>query len=62
VTGPRQPALPPHPGLTVRIYSVNQATLERTEIRKRTALPADETPMLSMTWPPCRCPQHRGAR
>lgn len=53
----RQPArLPDHPGLAIRVYTVNPLTGERTPMTQRVVLPAATQPMTTAAWPPCSCP------
>lgn len=49
-----------HPGLTISVYRINPATLERTPVRTRTLAPLD-MPVMSLAFPPCECPQCRTA-
>ena len=45
-----------HPGLTITVYRINGATLERTPMGSRTLLPPAE-PAMSLAFPPCECPR-----
>lgn len=51
---------PPHPGLTIRIYTVNPRTLERTSQYARRTLEPAKVPLAVSAWPPCSCPQCGG--
>lgn len=52
------PPLPAHPGLTMRVYTVNPKTKQITSDSEQVAVPPSPTPMLSSNWPPCRCGWH----
>lgn len=47
---------PRHPGLTIKIYSVNPETLKRGPVTLFTVPPA-RSPMYSSAYPECRCPR-----
>ncbi|SER55586.1 hypothetical protein SAMN05421870_102465 [Streptomyces qinglanensis] len=47
-----------HPGLTIKIYTVNSKTLERGPATLYT-LPPARGPMDSSTYPVCECPRCR---
>ncbi|WNI19244.1 hypothetical protein [Actinacidiphila sp. ITFR-21] len=51
----------PHPGLTLRVYTVDAATGARTSGRPKTAVtPGPTDPPLAISiWPPCRCDRCR---
>jgi hypothetical protein len=51
---------PSHPGLRIRIYTVDPQTLERTSDHAQVTIPASPTPMATCAWPPCLCPQCGG--
>ncbi|MFF4541058.1 hypothetical protein [Streptomyces aureus] len=43
-----------HPGLTITVYRVNPATMERTPVQSRSVPPAEE-PAFSLAFAPCEC-------
>lgn len=53
--------LPPHPGLRIRVYTVDPGTLKRTGEYIRTTLEPSGQTMTTWAWPPCLCPRHRPA-
>lgn len=52
------PPLSAHPGLTVRVYTVDPKTKQVTSDTGHIAIPPAHTPMQMSHWPPCRCPWH----
>ncbi|WP_030883761.1 hypothetical protein [Streptomyces sp. NRRL S-1868] len=54
----RTDGAPRHPGLTIKIYTVNSKTLERGPATLFT-LPPAKGPMDSSAFPVCECPRCR---
>ncbi|WP_157856368.1 hypothetical protein [Actinacidiphila yeochonensis] len=50
------PERPGHPGLTIRVYRVDQATRERRDVGPAQRLGPARSPVFTMAWPPCACP------
>lgn len=52
-----------HPGLTIRVYTVDPQTLERTgDDKLPMAIAPAEEPMVTLAWPPCGCAPCRKER
>ncbi|MET9107179.1 hypothetical protein [Streptomyces zhihengii] len=49
----------PQHGLTVSVYRVDPETGDRTSVQEQRFLPADETPVMHLAFPPCACPRCR---
>ncbi|MGW1137931.1 hypothetical protein [Streptomyces zhihengii] len=49
----------PQHGLTVSVYRADPETGDRTSVQEQRFLPADETPVMHLAFPPCACPRCR---